>query len=195
VTSGAFDHDAALRVWSEGDHGASLSPADHRTVDATSAIRATIVDFARRADHDEELYDACAVLGRLLAEGGGSASLAATSMDHACQALGDLAPAWAPAARAAVAEGYTRALLERVREAGDASWNFPACAVRLDASTIAIAAGHPSDDDETLADWAGRAARDAARDGVRRAFIAGPERSRSALAEALAIVGIDYSER
>jgi hypothetical protein len=193
--STAVDSDVALRAWSDAEHRAALSSADHGVVDATSAVRALIVDLARRRGQDEELYDACAVLGRLLAEGGSSPSLAAGSIDHACDALGERAPAWATAARAAMAEGFVRALIDGMRTAADSTWDFPASAVRLDATTIAIAAGHPSDDEETLATWAGRAARAAACQGIRRAVISGRNQPRAALAEALAIVGIDCSER
>jgi hypothetical protein len=195
VTGRPFDRDSALRTWSEGEHRSALSSADHSVIDATYAIRETIVDFALRPDRDEELYDACAVLGRVLANAGASASLAATSIDHACEAMGERTPPWSIPARAAMAEGFARAMADTIRGDGHASWDFPASAVRLDETTIAIAAGHPSDDEEILAAWAGRAARAAACDGIRRAIISGPDRPRAALAEALAIVGIDCSER
>lgn len=189
-----FDREAALRAWSEAEHRAALSDADHSVVDTTAAVRATVLDFALQQGQDEELYDACAVLGRLVAEAGGSASLAATAIDRACEALGELAPRWATPARAATVEGYARAVVDGERRTGHASWDFPASAVRIDDVTIAIAAGHPSDDDETLATWAAVAARTAAREGVRRALIAGSPRPRRALVEALAIVGIECIE-
>jgi hypothetical protein len=187
--------DAAARLWSEADRRSALSPADRGVVESTASIRMLIVEIALRQGPDEELYDAWAVVGRLMADGGGSASLAATCVDHACMALADPTPAWAPAARAAMAEGFVRALVEGARKAGEASWDFPACAVRLDATTLAVAAGHPSDDEETLAAWAGRAARAAACEGVRRAFVSGPARPRAALLEAFGIVGIDCAEK
>jgi hypothetical protein len=190
VSASPVDRDSALRAWGEAERRAALIPADQAAVDATGAVRATILDFALRGGQDEELYDACAVYGRLLAEGGGSPSLAATSIDRACNVLGQPSPSWATPARAAMAEGFGRAREEVARNATYASWDFPAPAVRLDGSTIAIAASHPSDDDETLAAWAGNAARAAAFDGVRRVVVSGRERPRAALAEALAIAGI-----
>lgn len=190
MSAPAFDRESALRAWGEAERRAALTPADQATVDATGSVRGTILDFALRRGQDEELYDACAVYGRLLAEGGGSPSLAATAIDRACEALGDRTPSWATGARAAMAEGFGRAREDVARDATYASWDFPAPAVRLDATTIAIAAGHPSDDEETLAAWAAKAARAAAFDGVRRAVVSGRERPRAALAEALAIAGI-----
>ena len=195
MTAGGFDREATLRSWSEAEHRAGLSPADHVAVDATAPVRTTIVDFALRRGQDEELYDACAILGRLLATGGGSATLAATSVDRACDALGEVSPPWATAARAAVVEGFARALVDGVRKEGLAAWDFPASAVRVNETTVAIAASLPSDDDETLAAWSAHAARSAARDGVRRAILSGPPRQRAALGEALAIVGIAVTER
>ncbi len=195
MTAVGVDLDTAARLWCEADRRGTLSPADRSVVESTASIRLLIVEIALRQGPDEELYDACAVLGRLIADGGGSASLEATCVDHACAALGDPTPAWAAGARAAMAEGFVRALAEGARKAGQASWDFPACAVRLDATTLAIAAGHPSDDDETLAIWAGRAARTAACDGVRRAFVSGRDRPRAALVDAFAIVGIDCAEK
>jgi hypothetical protein len=195
VTAAEVDVDTAARLWSEADRRSGPSPADRGVVDSTASIRMLIVEIALRQGPDEELYDACAVLGRLIADGGGSTSLAATCVDHACAALGDLTPPWAPGARAAMAEGFVRALVEGARKAGQASWDFPACAVRLDATTLAVAAGHPSDDEETLATWAGRAARAAACEGVRRAFVSGRDRPRAALVDAFAIVGIDCAEK
>jgi hypothetical protein len=184
------DRDKALRDWADAEHRAALSPADHAAIDATGSVRAALVDFAFRRGQDEELYDACAVYGRLLAESGGSPSLAATAIDRACEVLGDRSPSWATPARAALAEGFGRAREDLARNATSASWDFPAPAVRLDASTIAVAAGHPSDDEETLAAWAAKAARAAAFEGIRRVVVSGRERPRAALAEALAIAGI-----
>jgi hypothetical protein len=189
---------AAVTAWSEAEVRHALSPEDHRVIEATLTIREWIVELAQRQGQGEdleELYDACAALGRLVAEGGGSASLAALSIDRGCRALGEQAPEWVEPARAALAEGFARALVDGARKAGHASWDFPASAVRVDDTTIAIAAGHPSDDDEILAGWAARAARAAVRGGFRRALVSGPDRPRTALAEALAIAGIECSER
>jgi hypothetical protein len=63
--------------------------------------------------------------------------------------------------------------------------------VQLGDGTVAIAAGHPSDDDEAVDAWAARVAKSAALDGVRRVVAAGPERPLRALTEALAVMGVD----
>jgi sirohydrochlorin ferrochelatase len=165
-------------------------PGDSRAIEESSSVRKVIVELARHEGRDEELYDACAVLGRLLAECGGSPTLCALTLDHAAQALGALESPWLVAARAALVEGYTRALRERARLAGLAAWDFPACAVRVDNATVAIAAGLPSDDEESIATWAARTANAVARAGYRRALASGPERCRGALSEALGVAGI-----
>jgi hypothetical protein len=190
MSASAVNRDKALQAWEEAEHRAALTPTDHAAIDTTGSVRGTIVDFALRRGQDEELYDACAIYGRLLAEGGGSPSLAATAIDRACHALDETSPSWATAARAAMAEGFGRAREEVARSSAYATWDFPAPAIRLDATTLAIAASHPSDDDETLAAWAAKGARAAAFDGVRRVVVSGRERPRAALAEALAIAGI-----
>jgi len=100
---------------------------------------------------------------------------------------------WVTAARAAVAEGYVAAIVERSRDDVMQSWEFPSCVVPLGRDAIAVAAGHPSDDDEVLANWAGRVAHGAARMGARRAVISGGARARAAVADALALVGIDVT--
>jgi hypothetical protein len=162
-----------------------------RAIEESSSVRRVILDLARHEGRDEELYDACAVLGRLLAECGGSATLCALTLDHAAQALGAPENPWLLPARAALVEGFVRALQERAKLAGVAAWDFPLCAVRVDADTIAIAASLPSDDDESIAGWAARTASAVTRAGYRRAIASGPERCRRALAEALGVAGID----
>jgi hypothetical protein len=191
VSAPSFDRARAVAAWSEAQSRAALTAADQGVVAATTAARSLVVDLALRAGQDEELYDACAVLGRLLAEGGASPSLAALSIDHACEALGERAPAWATPARAALMEGFVRARVEAEREAGCRGWDYPACAVVVDETTLAIAAGYPSDDEESLASWAARTARSASYAGFRRALVSGRDHATAALAEALGIVGID----
>ena len=55
-------------------------------------------------------------------------------------------------------------------------WEFPRCAVPLEDSAIALAAGYPDDDEDALAAWASRVANGVARAGYRRAVLAGSER-------------------
>jgi hypothetical protein len=183
--------EAVLTAWCESDRSAAVLPSDHRIVDASTSLRALIVDLALSGESDDEIYDACAVLGRLIAQRGGSPTLASLTIDHACEALGMPDANWMPSARAAVAEGFAMALTEEARREAARGWEFPGCAVALGEGALALAAGHPSDDDEVLAAWAARVANAAALKGVRRAVVAGPDRPRTALAEALAIAGIE----
>jgi hypothetical protein len=166
--------------------------ADREIVDASTGVRALVVDLAATAGAEDELYDACAVMGRLIAQRGGSPTLASATLDHACEAMGTPSSAtWLVPARAALAEGFAAALIESVRAEDMRSWEFPACAVPLGEAAVAVTAGHPSDDDEVLAAWAGRVAKGAAAKGVRRAVVAGNDRARAAVVDALALVGIE----
>jgi hypothetical protein len=63
--------------------------------------------------------------------------------------------------------------------------------VPLGQAALAIAASHPSDDDEVVAAWAGRVAKGAAFAGIRRAVVAGNERACAALVDALTLVGVE----
>lgn len=184
------DVDAILTAWCERDRATAVLPADHRIVDASTSLRALIVELALSAGIDDEIYDACAVLGRLIAQRGGSPTMAALTIDHACEALGMREARWMAPARSALAEGFAMALTEEARRDAAKGWEFPDCAVPLGEGVIAIAAGHPSDDDEILSAWAARVANAAALKGVRRAILGGPQRPRGALADALAIAGI-----
>jgi hypothetical protein len=185
------DADAILTAWCESDRSGAVLPSDHRIVDGSTSLRALIVDLALSGGADDEIYDACGVLGRLIAQRGGSPTLASLTIDHACDALGAREAPWMAPARAAVAEGFAMALTEETKREAARGWEFPGCAVAIGDSALALAAGHPSDDDEVLAAWAARVANAAALKGVRRAIVAGPDRPRAALAEALTLAGID----
>jgi len=185
------DPAAIVTAWCESDRLGAILPADHRLIDASTSLRALIVELALSGECDDEIYDASAALGRLMAQRGGSPTLASLTIDHACEALETRGARWAASARAAVAEGFAMALTEEARHDAARGWEFPGCAVALGEGALALAAGHPSDDDEVLAAWAARVANAAALKGVRRAVVAGPERPRAALAEALGIVGIE----
>ena len=188
------DRDAVVVAWCALDRTAALLAADRELADAAAPLRGMVVDFARDGGSDEEIYDACAHLGRMIGQRGGSPTFAALTMDHAAAAM-DLGPAaWLAGARAAVAEGFTAAVLEKAREEALSTWDFPRCAVPLPDHGIAIAGGHPSEDSEVLAEWAARVAKAAALGGARRAHVAGSPAAREALREALEIVGIDAAE-
>jgi hypothetical protein len=179
-----------LRAWADKDRAVVVLPADREAVEA-SAPRALIVERAIAGGPEDELYDACLMWGRLLGQRGASPTFASSSLEHAAEALGARSAPWLPAARAAVAEGFVAAMVEDARDQAMHSWEYPSCVVPLGEAALAIAAGHPSDDDEVLAAWAGRVAKAAAMSGVRRAVVAGGERARAALLDALGLVGIE----
>ncbi|HEX4628396.1 MAG TPA: hypothetical protein VH137_06350 [Gemmatimonadales bacterium] len=187
--------DALVAAWCAHDDRSAVLPADHEVIEMSRSVRAMIADLAREAGADEELYDACAALGRLIASGGGSPTLASQTIDHAGEALGARGAPWLPAARGAVIEGFACTILERAREDAMHSWDFPKCVVSLSETRIAIAAGHPSDDPELLAEWAATIAKAAALQGVRRAFVSGPDPARTSVEDALAVVGIQLDRR
>jgi hypothetical protein len=202
------DREAIVADWCARDRARCVLPADREIVDASTGVRALIVDLAKTGGAEDELYDACAVMGRLIAQRGGSPTLASATLDHACEAMSaasgfDHAPAkpetyrppsWLVPARAALAEGFAAALIESVRAEDVRSWEFPACAVPLGEAALAITAGHPSDDEEVLAAWAGRIAKGAAARGIRRAVVAGNDRAHAAVVEALTLVGIEVGK-
>ena len=179
-----------LAAWCEIDQARALHPADRELIDATRAARALVLERVESGS-ERDLYNACAVLGRLIGARGGSPTLAVATIDGAVAALGAPAAEWATPARAAVAEGYAAALAERLQTESRSRWEYPRCVVRVDETTVAIAAGYPEEDGEALASWADRVARECSRAGVRRAIVAGAEQASSAIAEALAAIGID----
>jgi hypothetical protein len=184
------DPEAIVAAWCELDRAGAVLAADRDIVDTTRSVRRVIAEFALAGGADEEIFDACASLGRLIAQGGGSPTLASLTIDHASVALGALGRAWITPGRAAVAEGFTLGLLERVQRDALRSWDFPRCAVLMPGGVVAIAAGLPSDDPELLREWAGLIAKGAALEGVRQAFVAGPDAPRAAVEDALDLVGI-----
>lgn len=181
-----------VAAWCKADHARAVLRADHEIVDAAVGLRALVVERAASSGPKDELFDACAMLGRIIADGGGSPTLASATIDGALEALGAANDApWAAPARAAVAEGFARALCEGARREAMQSWEYPACVVPLGGAALAIAAGHPSDDDEAVAAWAARVANAAARAGARRAVVAGGEKACAAIVDACSLVGIE----
>lgn len=185
------DRNAAVIAWSARDRTRAVLPADHEIIDASASLRSLIVDLVIAAGPTDELYDACAMLGRMVAQRGGSPTLASVTLDHAAEVLGAHEAPWLVAARAALAEGFAAQLVEQARRDAMNAWDYPACVVPLGEAALAIAAGHPSDDDEVLAAWAARVAKAAALQGIRRAVVSGGERARAALLDALGLVGIE----
>jgi hypothetical protein len=190
-TQPAPDRDALVFAWCQSDLTRAVLSADRKVIDDSTTVRALIADLVLTDGPADELYDACAVLGRMMAQRGGSPTLASATLDHAADALGAHNAPWVVAARAALAEGFASALIEAAQRNAMEAWEFPSCAVALGEAALAIAAGHPSDDDEVLAAWAARVAKNAALRGIRRAVVAGGERACAALVDALYLVGIE----
>jgi hypothetical protein len=187
------DRDAIVAAWSEKDRGRAVLRADRELVDASGSVRALIVDLVLAESPDDELFDACAVLGRLIAGRGGSPTLASATLDHLADAMGADAPTWLVPGRAAAAEGFAATIIEDARYEALRAWEYPSCVVPLGQAGLAIAAGHPSDDDEVVSAWAARVAKAAALAGIRRAVVSGGERASAALVDALSLVGIEVN--
>ncbi len=187
------DRDALVAAWSAKDRARAVLSADRAVVEASATIRALIVDLVLAGGPEDELYDAAAVLGRVIAQRGGSPTLASATLDHAADVLEARQAPWLVPARAAVAEGFAATLVENAQLETMRTWEFPSCAVPLGQAGLAICAGHPSDDDEILAAWAARVAKAAALAGIRRAVLSGGERASAALIDALTLVGIEVN--
>lgn len=187
----------ALAAWREHDGAQALHAPDRDAIRSTDAPRSLVLDLLARPGPGRDLYNACARLGRLLADAGASPSLAVTTLDGATRALADLGIACDEArllpARASVAEGYFAAVLEAERVAGRRAWEYPACAVRIAKDTVAIVAGWPADDGEALSDWSARVALCVSRDGYKQAILSGSEAARTELAQALSLVGVELA--
>ena len=188
-----LDAATAIAAWRRADLAEALIPADRAYIEDSMSLRALIVELVGIDGARDELYDACAVMGRLLAERNASPTLASSTMDHAADALGSPGAPWIGPCRAALAEGFAATLVDRATGEAMQHWEFPSCVVPLGTARLAIAAGHPSQDDEVLAAWSARLAKQAAMRGVRQALVAGNERARNAVADALALVGIEVS--
>jgi hypothetical protein len=179
-----------LGAWRRSDLAHSVLPADREAVERSTSVRELMVDLVSTEGVYDELYDACAVLGRLLAQAGASPTLASGTVNHLADALGAPGAPWLSPARAALAEGFASTLIEGARRDATQAWEFPSCVVPLGEAAVAIAAGHPSDDDEVLAAWAGRIAKEAALRGLRRAVVCGRDPACAAVMDALMLVGI-----
>lgn len=188
----------ALAAWREHDTLQALHRTDREAVGSTDSARALVLELLARPAAGRDLYNACARLGRLLADAGASPSLAVATLDGASHALTDLGIASDPTrlgpARASVAEGYFAVTVDGERTAARGAWEYPACAVRVSPDTVAIAASYPADDGEALADWAARVALCVSRDGYKRAIVSGSDTAKAELFQALALVGIELAE-
>lgn len=188
------DAERALAAWREHDAAQALHGPDRDAIRAADAPRSLVLDLLARPGHGRDLYNACARLGRLLADTGASPSLAVATLDGAARALSDLGIACDPSrlapARASVAEGYFAGVIETERAAERRGWEYPACAVRIAKDTVAIVAGCPADDGEALADWSARVALCVSRDGYKQAIVSGSDAAKNELVQALSLVGV-----
>src|SRR5688572_23669221 len=86
----------ALASWREHDVTRSIHPVDRDAIRATAAARALVLELFAHPDRvhqtqpPRDLFNACAALGRLLADAGASPSLATSTIDGAVRALSDL---------------------------------------------------------------------------------------------------------
>ncbi|MBS2018465.1 MAG: hypothetical protein JST00_36710 [Deltaproteobacteria bacterium] len=184
----------ALAAWRENDVERSIHAADRDAIRSTEAARALVLELLGRPLPSRDLYNACARLGRLLADVGASPSLAVSTVHGAVRALAHVGTtvdaSRVPAACGSVAEGYFAVVVESERALARRAWEYPSCAVRVTKETVAIACGNPTDDADALADWAARVALAASRDGAKEALLSGDEVARAEVAQALSLVGI-----
>lgn len=192
--------DAIVDAWCARDETRALLPADRDAIAASQAARALVIERLRADPPHPDLFSACAVLGRILAERGASPTLAGASVDNLTDALTSAGAAASGRAlladvRAALLEGYCATREENERRAASAAWEYPRCAVPLPDGTVALLPGYPGDDGEAIAGWAGRVAHGVAMAGARRAIVAeapeGRASARAALVDALALAGVE----
>jgi hypothetical protein len=203
VVFGPSDAERALASWREHDAAHALHAPDRAAIRGGDALRALVLELLVRPNRGRDLFNACARLGRLLADAGASPSLAGATIDGAAAALSELGvtcdPGRVSPARASVVEGYVATVVENERAAARRAWDYPSCAVRVTKEAVAIVAGYPVDDGEALADWSARVALGVSKDGYKRAIVsavAGPggERAQAELTQALSLVGVDLAE-
>jgi hypothetical protein len=209
-----------VETWCRLDHLRAVLANDHGVVEATKPLRALVAASLvlmlpepatvsrSRGTLDPDLLHAFGAIGRGLAEGGGSPTLAASTIDSLLAAIEEHVPAFSAAtapgaaavravaahARAAVFESFTHVVRGALHDEELRRWEYPSCVVPLSDGSFAIAAGHPVDDEEALAGWAARVAHGVALSGVRRAIVAGPDKAVRAVLDALDLAGVSAVE-
>lgn len=184
--------DEAFASWTAFDAASALHPADHLALRSTEPARSLVGELLREGA-ERDLWNACATLGRMLADEGASPSLAAGCIDNASRALGITDLARISPARASLLEGYVAAAREAERRGGITSWDYPNCVVSLEDGVVAVACGRPvhdGDDTDALTAWAERVASKLSKAHVKRAVLQGNDTAKSELASALELVGI-----
>jgi hypothetical protein len=185
--------DDLLAAWASTDVTRAVSHADRELGGALASARECVIDNLSGVDRDR--YSACALLGRLIASRGGSASFASSEIDALASALPSADPMFLRAARASLMEGFAAELLERAQAEEKAAWEPPWCVVLLGDGRAAVAAGFPSDDGDVLAAWADRVTAWLIRAKVKKVAVSGRAPAKAVLREALALVGLAVEER
>lgn len=184
-----MDVAALARRWTELDRARAVAKTDPIAVERSGAARTLVIERLAADPLGRDTLHACAALGTLLAREGASATLAAVTMDGAAEVLGS--SAGLEGARAALLEAWSAARDEALRAEHLAAWDAPRCVVALGDGRFAVAAGVPDDDAEVVQRWADRAATWLRKARARRAVLEGGERACTALAEALAVLGVE----
>lgn len=174
--------------WRRLDCGVALGATDREAIETTESIRHLIVRELATQASNRDLVHAAARYGRLLAELDASPSIAAATVRSLDRAMPGVEIPTAVAA--AIAEGFAMARTDAARRSAEAAWDLKRAVVRLSESEAAVAAGHPSDDPDTLARWADRLMSQGARLGLRRVVVSGREPAVHAIADAAKTVGI-----
>ena len=194
---------ALVDAWCDADRTHAVLPADHAVILATRSLRSLVLGSLEEgpATDDRDLLNAFGALGRLVAEGGGSPTLAASIVDGLLHALAGhpLRPRletgeYTVAARAAVVESYLHVRLATCQTDALRAWDYPACAVSLGDGRVAVAGGYP-DRDDALEEWASRVVHGVALGGARQLVVAGEPPVVEALERACGLVGIDLTTR
>ncbi len=183
--------DRLVDAWCASDLDRALIPVDREIIEATRALRTLICDEALAQGEGRDFLNALARLGRMIGERGGSPTLVASTADGLFEALeADAANVDRVHARVAIAEGFAAALVDIARAESLATWAPPNCIVRIDESTVAIAAGFPDDDHDLLDAWAARVTQWVLADKKRNAIVTGRPAAVRALVDALTLVGV-----
>ena len=124
--------DELVDAWCARDEGFVFLPADRAVIELTRGPRTLVVEQVREGAPYADLFQACAMLGRILAGSGGSPSLASSTIDSARAVLPELDDDAARAAKAALFEGFVAARAEIALAEAAARWEFPGCVVPLE---------------------------------------------------------------
>lgn len=176
-----------LAAWTATDACRAVTDVDRSLGPALENARVCVLENLGGRDG----HNAAALLGRLIAARGGSASFVSGELDTLAPLLSSEELV---VMRAALFEGYARALADESVLVRDRAWEPPACVVPLGDNRVAIAGGFPNDSADALVSWADRVASWAVRAKVRRAVLSGPPSVRAALHDALSLVGVEVDD-